>query len=321
MPNFNGVWSLSTHLQYVSDWPVPPQRGIMGGGRTSAGNTNVIQFISITTLGNAADFGDRTVTQARPSALSSATRGVFVGGQTGSTIDYITIATTGNATDFGDLNNSLGGSHSYGGGSVSNGTRGVTHTATGSVRDTLQYITIASTGDAADFGNLTVSRRSSDKACNSTTRGCIAGGVASSSQGSDVIDYITTASTGNATDFGNLSVGRSQGGGGGNSVRGVFGGGENASQAKVNTIDYITIASTGNASDFGDLLATNSGTIGALSGTTRLVFCGGSTDGSTDVMQSVEIATTGNSTDFGDLLAADNGVSTCGISDAHGGLG
>ena len=321
MPNYNGVWSLSTQLQYVSDWPVPPQRGIMGGGRTSAGNTNVIQFINITTLGNAADFGDRTVTQARPSALSSATRGVFVGGQTGSTIDYITIATTGNATDFGDLNNSLGGTHSYGGGSVSNGTRGVTHTATGSNRDTLQYITIASTGDAADFGNLTVSRRSSDKACNSTTRGCIAGGVASS-QGSDVIDYITTASTGNATDFGNLSVGRSEGGGGGNSVRGVFGGGSNASQDAVNTIDYITIASTGNASDFGDLLATNTGTIGALSGTTRLVFCGGylSTNARTDVMQSVEIATTGNSTDFGDLLAADNGVSTCGVSDAHGGL-
>jgi hypothetical protein len=70
------------------------------------------------------------------------------------------------------------------------------------------------------------------------------------------------------------------------------------------------------------LLATNSGTIGALSGTTRLVFCGGwSGSARFDVMQSVEIATTGNSTDFGDLLAADNGVSTCGISDAHGGLG
>ena len=82
--------------------------------------------------------------------------------------------------------------------------------------------------------------------------------------GSDVIDYITTASTGNATDFGNLSVGRSEGGGGGNSVRGVFGGGKNASQDAVNTIDYITIASTGNASDFGDLLATNTGTIGEL---------------------------------------------------------
>ena len=81
-------------------------RGLWGGGR-APGDVNIIDYITIATLGNAQDFGDLTNTRAIGSAASSSTRGVFSGGIDSSTplntMDFITIATTGNAADFGDL--------------------------------------------------------------------------------------------------------------------------------------------------------------------------------------------------------------------------
>ena len=68
--------------------------------------TNTIEFITIATTGNSADFGDMTSARYNHGGASSSTRGVFVGGQPGpsavNTIDFVEIATTGNALDFGD---------------------------------------------------------------------------------------------------------------------------------------------------------------------------------------------------------------------------
>jgi len=64
MPNFNGVWSLTTQLQYRSDWPIFVQpRALFLGGNTGSKET-VIQFIDVTTTGNALDFGDLTAGRA-----------------------------------------------------------------------------------------------------------------------------------------------------------------------------------------------------------------------------------------------------------------
>jgi len=66
----------------------------------------------------------------------------------------------------------------------------------------MDYITIQSTGNATDFGDLT-DLRSSTGGVSDATRGCFGGGVSS-----NVIDYITILTTGNATDFGDLTVAR-----------------------------------------------------------------------------------------------------------------
>jgi hypothetical protein len=71
------------------------------------------------------------------------------------------------------------------------------------VINNIQYVTIASTGNAADFGDLTVSRRQVS-GCSSATRGVFAGGFG----GFNIIDYVTINSTGDATDFGDLTVAR-----------------------------------------------------------------------------------------------------------------
>ena len=70
------------------------------------GASNIIQYLTIATTGNAADFGDLTVARINMASCGSSTRGLWAGGQNPSynnTIDYSTIATTGNATDFGDM--------------------------------------------------------------------------------------------------------------------------------------------------------------------------------------------------------------------------
>jgi hypothetical protein len=70
----------------------------------------------------------------------------------------------------------------------------------------IDYVTIATTGNATDFGDLTLARFNL-AGCSSTTRGLFGGGYAGSDV-TNVIDYITIAATGNATDFGDLSVAR-----------------------------------------------------------------------------------------------------------------
>ena len=86
----------------------------MGGVGTTSDAThisNVIDFVTISTLGNAQDFGDMTVAVDNMASASNSTRGLHAGGRTGSPVSealkndigFITIASTGNATDFGDL--------------------------------------------------------------------------------------------------------------------------------------------------------------------------------------------------------------------------
>jgi hypothetical protein len=72
--------------------------------------------------------------------------------------------------------------------------------------NTMDYITIASTGNATDFGDLTVGRYNLSGCSGNGYRGVFGGGDGSGGRTDDqVMDYITIASTGNATDFGDLN--------------------------------------------------------------------------------------------------------------------
>ena len=164
--------------------------------------------------------------------------------------------------------------------------------------DVIQYVTIASTGNTTDFGDLSASRDRGSGLSNST-RGIVGNGLNSSFADVNIIEYVTIASTGNATDFGDSTDARSFCACCQSTTRGIWGGGPG-----LNVIDYVTIASTGNATDFGDL-DTGIEQLGGLSNSTRGLFGGGSTSGGyVNVIQYITIASTGNSTDFGDLQAS-----------------
>jgi len=66
----------------------------------------------------------------------------------------------------------------------------------------MSYITIASTGNGTDFGDLTKSNNQMNNGnTSSPTRGIFAGGYFNN----NVIEYITIATTGNSADFGDLT--------------------------------------------------------------------------------------------------------------------
>ena len=135
------------------------------------------------------------------------------------------------------------------------GTRGIFaggYVQGGGNNDTIEFINVDTTGNATDFGNLTVSRRQQGGSGADRTRGVFLGGRASPAN-KDTIDFITIASTGDATDFGNLTGGGgSNGGTASNSIRALSHSGQRGSTGttKLNTIDYIIIQSTGDAVDF-----------------------------------------------------------------------
>ena len=295
-------------------------RGIFAGGYQGPANQNTIDYITIATLGNATDFGDRNNTGARIFAsCSSSTRSLFGGGYspTTSTIDYIEIHSTGNGFKFGDLL-----ADKYGVGAASNSTRGIFvggHPNAGTYKQ-IQYVTIASKGDATSFGDL-IEGRNYPNGLSSPTRMIIGGGY-QSPLAINSIEYITIATTGNAQDFGDLtepSYGTDSGAS--SPTRGLFAGND-GTVTRRNIIDYVTIATLGDATDFGDLTEKKAA-VGATSNSIRAVFAGGNTSSSPNVVvntiEYVTIATTGNAADFGDRTIT--GSYVAGSSDSHGGLG
>ena len=224
-------------------------------------------------------------------------RALIAGGSTPSVttaINFLNIQSSGKSIDFGDLSH---GRYDMSG--CSNGIRGVfaggRDPAGNEIDDTIDFVTIATTANATDFGNLTAERGGTQGAVSSSTRGIWGGGFEPSQV--NKIEFVTIATTANATDFGDLTVARSGCGRAMSTTRGLFASGGNPSA--VNIIDFITMASTGNAQDFGDTNADGANGLQGTSSNTRGVFAGMGPNFKT--IDFVTIATTGTVTDFGDM--------------------
>jgi hypothetical protein len=291
-------------------------RGLFGGGYNAPAILNVIDYITISTLGNALDFGDLYYPTYISSACASSIRGVWGGGAYHNVIQYVTISSTGNSQDFGDLTGNNGFLCA-----TSSNTRGLFAGgyAPAATKNIIDYITISSTGNAVSFGNLSI-RTGNVAGFSSPVRGVFGGG-----QGLDSplgvynnIEYVTISTTGTASDFGDLAVPTYSLAGCSNSTRGLFGGG--VSPGSSNVISFVTIASTGNAQDFGDLTAARRDLV-ATSSQTRGIFAasGNSQPEYANLIEYVTILTTGNAQDFGDLAVPKIYIPGA-CSNAHGGL-
>ena len=298
-------------------------RALFGGGY-APGDVNTIDYISVSSFGNAIEFGELTQKRRPGGAVSSSTRSVFWAGRKGgpleatNVIDFVTIASTGTCTDFGDNKTKL-----QFGVAVGNATRGVygggyEASPLSDVTNSLYYITIASTGDSVDFGDVSSGHHHLGAGCASSVRGIFAAGRDEHPAAPiNTIDFITISTLGNTLEFGDLTTLRFGFSGCSNAVRGVFGGGSTTAPSpisKTNIIDYITIASTGNATDFGDRTIADFYN-GAACSPTRAMFSG---DYQVVTMDAVEIMSTGNAFDFGDLTQGR--LQNVGTSNGHGGL-
>ena len=135
-----------------------PTRALFVGGDDAPGTDhNVIQYVTFASLGDAVRFGEASTVITNTSAASDGTRGIYAGGETPSRtnhIEYISIVSFGTAQEFGDLTDdrrSLGG--------VNDSLRacffaGDDNSSSPNNCNIIDYITIKTTGNAADFGDL-----------------------------------------------------------------------------------------------------------------------------------------------------------------------
>ena len=116
----------------------------------TSGQTDII---TISSTGDATDFGDTSNTGASGRGAGSATRALYIGGRgvpsasDVNIVEYVTIAATGTWVDFGDL--AEGGPYGSAG---SNATRAL-YTCDNKKID---YCTIATLGNWQTFGEMTI---------------------------------------------------------------------------------------------------------------------------------------------------------------------
>ena len=301
-------------------------RGLFMGGATPS-QVTPIDFITISTFGNAQDFGDR-IQSGEGGHFGSRTRAVCGGASAPTytnTVDFVTISSTGNATDFGDKTTQNARASG-----CSNATRGIL--AGGfkapQASDVIDFCTIATTGNFQDFGDLLGNREAPAGNINSPTRAIWASGdVDGAGNFSNSISYVTIATTGDALEFGGLLETFFGGSGLSNATRGLIGGGYNpgspqTASSSINVIQSISISSGGNTTDFGDLVSNQEAryNVGSCTDCVRGIFAGGThSGGRTNVIGAVNLASEGNAIKFGDLT--DNKRFYGGTSNGHGGLG
>ena len=186
-------------------------RGIFAGGGQPNPQSDVIDFITIASKGDAIDFSNMSSANKNAAGLASPTRGILAHGGDPFTnvIDKITIASQGtDASDFGDTTNAAEGYLA-----CASNTRGIfvggNVSPSGNV-NTIQYVTIASGGDALDFGDIGSDRVTAQSGAGTSNnlRGVTMGGFNNPNQYSTTMEFVNIATTGNSNDFGYLTSSR-----------------------------------------------------------------------------------------------------------------
>ena len=175
------------------------------GSSPTPSATDIVDYVEMSTLGNALDFGDLTVGNNNNQYVGgtmSPVRSVYFGGSSPfEFLSYFTIASKGNSTHFGVLSS---GGGTFQGTQPSSNTRGVLAGMVQPQRlDNIEFITIASEGNSTHFGELTVARNGTGSG-GGGTRGLWAGGTTPSYV--NIIDFVTISTAGNAEDFGDIAT-------------------------------------------------------------------------------------------------------------------
>jgi hypothetical protein len=329
LPASGGVSLLSAGFNIV---PQEGRASLMGAhgdvGVALAGGYNsstslyysTIDYIAISTTSNAANYGDLTRETNQSAGLSSATRGVTVGGSSTDDVHAETMVfslrsrgVTTNGMQFYHTNVA---EERKGMAGLSSATRGVACSGFDLSFGSLvhcSYMTFATFNTWSDFGSLATARGNSGSVM-STTRGIIVAGETANNVTTASSEYITIATTGAGTNFGNNANSVGALGSVSSNTRGVVAGGA------ITGMTYYTIATTGTSTTFGEHAVATNGPSGTSNGT-RGVFSGGRVSSTMQTRTDyITIASTGNTTSFGNLDVARYTGHLGQIAQSHGGI-
>ena len=151
-------------------------RGVFALGYNGSTGVNTIDYITIATPGNATDFGDFNITNIAGGGYGGAAGGTGTGDRLifatyygGSKITYVTVSTTGNASTFGDTT-ITSSNHNFYCGAAANATRCIIQSGGyvgGGASNIIEYVTMATLGNAADFGDQATNEEQSHQVCTS----------------------------------------------------------------------------------------------------------------------------------------------------------
>ena len=279
-----------------------------------------IEYVNVSSTGNAKDFGETIHSFYGGAGGSNETRGLLMGGwgpAQNLNIDYITIASEGNGIDFeADTSGgwgSIGASDSVRAISAGGGYPAATAT--------IDMFFFSTKGAKHDWGDITAARGRGDHGACSPVRAIFTGGYGPTYQKYDTKIMATSANT---TEFGDIIYGNRGHTAVSDKTRGVLTGGySDVTPGYVNShkMEAIQLQSTGVAMDFGEIKAFGGATNGFRAGAQNMVrglFAGGAPS-NVNTIDMVTIQTFGSAADFGDLSHTTS--QTVGLSDSHGGLG
>jgi len=293
-------------------------RGIFHGGGDPADPTlDVMDFITITTTGNAADFGDLSSNRRNHRGNSSRIRNFAVGGYSDSagsvrnTVEAAIFASGGGSSSFCNLT-AARYVHAGGGNNVRGIHAGGHSPNAPTIAGSIDVFDTFSGTNAVDFGDLSQNRVDTAGTANKQKFVCF-GGITPSKV--NTIDFVTISTLGNAADFGDLTAVVSYPFGSSSSTRGVFCGIAPSVTTVCDVIEYSTL---GNAKDFGDMTVSRNAAA-SVSDCIRIVAGGGNVPGGrTNVLDFMSFSTGGNAVDYGDLTDIRSGLAAG--SNGHGGI-
>jgi len=177
------------------------------------------------------------------------------------------------------------------------------------VVDTIQYITVATPGNAQAFGTISSGSKTFAGGCSDYTYGVIlAGGLGSGSPGNGtqtdfkVMDRFTVQTLGNTTDHGDLvsdhtgsTTATSPAGSSRGVIVGPYGG---------NSMEYFDITTPSNAAVFGNSIDSFMSFNAGMSDDTYAVFGPNGTSNLSTDLEYITVDTLGNSSSFGSITHA-----------------
>ena len=138
--------------------------GVMGGFKSDSNNSTIMEYVTISTTGNASTFGDLFESRHNIAAASNSVRAIGAGGSpsTVDTIQFITMSTLGNSLDFRNLTDGTTSMNAcaskqrivWGGGNIAP-----------AKTNKMEYVQIMSAGNGVDFGDLSQGNVQNPSAC------------------------------------------------------------------------------------------------------------------------------------------------------------
>ena len=291
----------------------PGNRGVFSGGQNSVNNENGIEYFTISSFGNAVEFGYLSDPMRYSASTSNGIGniGLIAGGMTTSNVGSIQKINLQNAESASNFGNLIAPRSEHAATSNSSNQRGIFVGGNGGFQFDIEYVTINTASNSSIFGSLLGSRKSGISATSNGTHDRAVFGTLLGSNNAIVTEFVTIPTLSNSVVFGDIYNGMFSAAVS-NDIhdRAVFAGGRIDCCNFVNTMEYLNIPVQSTANSFGTLTIPRSELASASNGVNQRGIFAGGVNGNIfyDTVDFITISIISNAAPFGKLLSSKRGL-------------